>query len=234
MAYHYLPSDLPDRLRDAGLTVVTLPGWQDRGRPASTGSFDPVGVLWHHTGGEPDSRAYVEWMTYEGRSDLPAPLCQLAISRAGVVYVCAAGRANHAGKAKASGTVAAGDGNALYVGVECLNTGSEGWSPAQYGAMVRTGVVLADLLGSSVNAQRGHRETSVSGKWDPGMLDLDKFRADVATAIRAAAGPTRAERVQARRDGRLTESLTVSVRRAARAGRDKMADRLKAFRRRVR
>lgn len=44
----------------------------------------------------------------------------------------------------------------------------------------------------------------------------------------------RAERVQSRRDSRLTESLTVSVRRAARAGREKMADRLKAFRRRVR
>lgn len=185
MAYRYLPADLPARLRATGLEVVVLPGWEDRGRPASTGSFDPVGVLWHHTGGSSDTRAYAEWMTYEGRSDLPAPLCQLSISRAGVVYVCAAGRSNHAGKAKASGSVAAGDGNALYVGVECMNTGSEGWSPAQYGAMVATGAVLADLLGTSVEAQRAHRETSVTGKWDPGQLDMDRFRADIAARITA-------------------------------------------------
>lgn len=177
-----LPLDLPDRLRAAGLTVVVLPGWHIRGRPATTGGFDPVGVLWHHTGGSSDSREYVEWMTYTGRPEngLPAPLCQLAISRGGIVYVCAAGRANHAGKAQASGTVAAGDGNELYVGVECLNTGSEGWGRAQYDAMVITGRVLGDLLGCTPNAQRGHRETSVTGKWDPGLLDLDRFRTDLA------------------------------------------------------
>ncbi|GAA5143360.1 hypothetical protein GCM10023340_08640 [Nocardioides marinquilinus] len=183
-----LPADLPARIRTTAkalqidVDVVELPGWRDRGRPASTGTFRPVGGLWHHTGGSPDTPAYVDWMTLEGRPDLPAPLCQTAVGRRGVIYLCAAGRANHAGVARAAGTVAAGDGNSLYWGTECLNTGSEGWSPAQYGAMVVLGVVKMDVLGTSAQAQRMHRETSTTGKWDPGMLDADDFRRDLARA----------------------------------------------------
>ena len=197
MTYRRLPSSLPDSLRAAGLTVVVIPGWEDRGRPASTGDFDPVGVLWHHTGAAANSRAYAEWLAVEGRTDLPAPLCHLSIDRQGTVYVIASGRANHAGRAKASGTVAAGDGNALYVGVECMNTGTEGWSRPQYDGMVRTGVVLARLLGTSVETQRAHKETSLTGKWDPGALDMDAFRTDIAAAMVATRRkPTRLSRVR--------------------------------------
>ena len=185
-----LPANLPALLRAEGLRVVEVGGWQERGRPASTGSFAPVGVLWHHTGSYDsltdahDDLTYASWLAKVGRSDLPAPLCHLSISAEGTVFVCAAGRANHAGKARASGTVAAGDGNRLYVGVECMNSGKQGWPRPQYDAMVKTGVVLARLLGTSVQAQRAHRETSVTGKWDPGMLDMDKFRSDIDAALR--------------------------------------------------
>lgn len=179
MTYRFLPATLPTLLRAAGLTVVELPGWQTAGRPASTGNFNPVGVLWHHTGGAQDGLGYVKALLVPGRSDLPGPLCHLSIGRNGTVYVVAAGRTNHAGVAKASGSVAAGDGNALYIGIEVQNTGTEGWKPAQYNAMVATGAVLKELLGTSVQTQRGHKETSVTGKWDPGMLDMDKFRADI-------------------------------------------------------
>ncbi|WKN47162.1 N-acetylmuramoyl-L-alanine amidase [Nocardioides sp. Arc9.136] len=189
MTYRYL-TQLAGALRAADLKVVEVPGWKTRGRPASTGGFDPVGVLWHHTGSKDtnpksiaDDRAYAEWLAEIGRSDLPAPLCQLSIGRDGTVYVCAAGRGNHAGTARASGTVAGGDGNQLYVGVECQNTGSEGWSDAQRDAMVTTGAVLAELLHTSAQAQRAHRETSVTGKWDPGLLDMDAFRRDVAAEL---------------------------------------------------
>lgn len=203
MAYNYLPADLPKRLRRAGLKVVELDGWRTRGRPASTGSFDPVGVLWHHTGAydamtdAQNDLDYARWMGVVGRSDLPAPLCQLSISAEGVVYVVAAGRANHAGDARPSGSVAGGDGNALYVGVECMNSGKQGWPKPQYEAMVKVGVVLAQLLGTSHRAQRAHRETSLTGKWDPGMLDMDKFRADIADALKRDGWPTvRLDRVK--------------------------------------
>lgn len=179
--------NLPRDLRRAGLDVVVVKGWRTRGRP---GSFNPVGVLWHHTGahdGKGDAASdleYARWMFLTGRSDLPAPLCQLAISAEGTVYVGAIGRANHAGVAKSAGSVAAGDGNALYVGVECMNSGSQGWSDSQYSAMVTTGVVLGRLLGTSARAQNGHKETSITGKWDPGELDMDKFRRDVAAGLK--------------------------------------------------
>lgn len=197
MAIKRLPANLPAQLRAAGLTVVEVSGWKTRGRP---GSFNPVGVLWHHTGSydkltdAKNDRDYAGWLAKVGRSDLPAPLCQLSISAEGVVYICASGRANHAGKAKASGTVAGGDGNTLYVGVECMNSGSQGWGKPQYDAMVKTGVVLAKILGTSAQAQRAHKETSVTGKWDPGKLDMSKFRADIAAKLKPAAAPKTAQK----------------------------------------
>ena len=175
-----LPADLPARLNKAGLRVNTVPGWRTRGRP---GSFAPRGVLWHHTGGAGDGLEYARWMALTGRPDLPAPLCQLSIGRDGTVYVLAAGRANHGGTARAAGPMPSGDANTLYVGVECHNTGSEGWRTEQRDAMVKVGVVLSEILGCTAEHNRGHVETSVTGKWDPGALDLDEFRADLAAVL---------------------------------------------------
>lgn len=187
---------LAAELRKAGLEVVEIDGWKTRSRPPETGNFNPVGVLWHHTGDTANGKSYAEWLARVGRSDLPAPLCQLSIDRQGVVYVIAAGRANHAGVAKASGSVAAGDGNSLYVGVECQNNGTEGWSKEQYDAMVTTGAVLGNNIPCSPRAQRGHKETSVTGKWDPGALDLDAFRTDIRLRQKDGFGPpSRGKRV---------------------------------------
>lgn len=218
MTYRYL-KDLADVLRAGGCKVVEIDGWRSRGRDASHGGFDPVGVLWHHTGSSADGKEYARWLATVGRSDLPAPLCQLSIGRDGTVYVCAAGRANHAGTAKASGSVAAGDGNALYVGVECQNTGSEGWSRPQRDAMVRAGVALAKMLGTSAQAQRGHKETSVTGKWDPGLLDMDQFRGEIALGLapKPEPRPTRLARARALLQAALKRSTGERRRRIQRA-----------------
>ncbi len=212
------------RLRRAGLHVVEVPGWRDRSRPESTGGFAPVGVLWHHTGSKDvnpesieDDQEYAEWLAKIGRSDLPAPLCQLSIGRNGTVYVCAAGRGNHAGKAKAFGPVPAGDGNELYVGVECQNDGSEGWSGPQYEAMVKTGVALAKMLSTDERSQPGHRETSVTGKWDPGLLNLPDFRADIAEGLWPSTRPLR-------------KAINGAARMADEIGRSRAADRLRKIR----
>lgn len=198
MTYRYL-TNLADVARAAGLRVVELDGWKTRGRPSSTGGNDPRGVLWHHTGGAANDRAYADWLARVGRSDLPAPLCHYSIDRAGTVYVCAAGRTNHGGKAKASGPIPAGDANALYIGVECMNTGSEGWSKAQYDAMVQLAAELATAYGWTAEHNRAHKETSSTGKWDPGQLDMTDFREDVRVAMKPKpAGPTKAQRKKAR------------------------------------
>lgn len=180
-----LPANTPALLRAAGLTVVEVDGWETRGRPASTGGFAPVGVLCHHTAtskASPD--AAVIRLLVMGRSDLPGPLCHFGLGRNGTVYVIASGRANHAGKAKASGTVAAGDGNSLYIGVEAFNDGrGEPWPSAQYDAYVLLCAALSKkITGNSVNTVRAHKETSVTGKIDP-TFSMDAFRSRVAAAM---------------------------------------------------
>lgn len=181
-----LPGNLPTLLRAAGLTVVEVPGWQTRGRPASTGDFNPVGVLCHHTATGPDwTDARVVDLLVKGRAGLPGPLSQLGLARDGTVHVIAAGRCNHAGRARASGTVASGDGNALYIGVEAFNDGiGEPWPAAQYDAYVRLCAALCvRVTGNSVNTVRAHKETSTTGKVDP-LFDMGAFRTRVAQAMR--------------------------------------------------
>jgi hypothetical protein len=205
VTYRRLPADLPDRLRKAGLKVVVIDGWLTRGRPANTGEFKPVGVLNHHTGSHDpigdtsNDLSYANWLFKTGRSDLPAPLCQLSISAEGVVYVGASGRANHAGVAKPSGSVSGGDGNALYAGIEWMLSGMQAIPKGMYDAGVKTNAVLLDIFKSSEQTVSCHFQTSVTGKWDIGdpsgvpfnghkVLNVPKFRAAVK-AFRAGSKP---------------------------------------------
>jgi hypothetical protein len=191
-----LPDNTPQLLRDAGLTVVEVKGWKTRERPASTGHLGAAGVLWHHTGTSTQGWLLSRVLTYvwnvlvNGRSDLAGPLCQLSIGPTGIVYVVAAGRANHAGKARPSGPMAGGDGNTIYVGVEVQNSGTEGYPKPQYEAMVTTGHVLSSkIVHCSSEANRAHKETSETGKWDPGALSMPRFREDIHAAMNARKAP---------------------------------------------
>jgi hypothetical protein len=177
-----LPANLPALLRAEGLRVVEHGGWRARGRP---GAFSPVGVLCHHTAtSKSASDEAVCRLLIVGRSDLPGPLCQIGLARDGTVHLIAAGRANHAGSAKSSGTVAAGDGNTLYIGIEAFNDGvGEPWPAVQYDAYVTLAAALCEhVTGNSAQTVRGHKETSLSGKIDP-RFDMDTFRARVDDRI---------------------------------------------------
>lgn len=205
--------DLPTVLRKAGLHVVEVPGWREFSRPESTGGFAPVGNLWHHTGSKDtnplsieDDYEYAVWLAKIGRSDLAAPLCQLSPARNGTIFVCAAGRGNHAGQAKASGPVPAGDGNVLYIGWECQNDGSEGWTTAQYDAMVRGAAATSKAYGWTAEANRAHKETSVTGKWDPGLLDMPGFREDIAQQMSTQDEQIREDLAAATRSLRLAKA----------------------------
>ncbi|MGW1676045.1 peptidoglycan recognition protein family protein [Saccharopolyspora sp. NPDC002376] len=174
---------LADVLQAAGLRVVETPGWRDRA--ASGTPLRPVGVLEHHTATPTSYQrpAPTVDLCINGRRDLAGPLCHGVIGYDGTVHLIAAGRANHAGKAKASGPNPAGDGNTLYVGFEWDYQGvNQGPSPQQYDAAVRATRAVLAKLGRPPEAARGHRETSVTGKIDPGRVDLDQFRRDVAAA----------------------------------------------------
>lgn len=222
-----LPRNLPEILRKHGLKVVEIGGWETRGRPPSTGGFAPVGVLNHHTGASAKGWSaakiltYVKWMFLTGRpSDgLPPPLCHMSLGRDGTVYLGAAGRANHAGKAKARGTVAAGDGNKIYVGIEWMLSGTEAIPKAQRDAGVLLNAVLLDeVLRTSPATVAAHYETSITGKWDIGdpsgvsfkghrVMNMATFRRDVQNRLAslnkkpaapaAPAKPTRVSKARA-------------------------------------
>lgn len=174
---------LGDALRGAGLTVVETPGWQER--TATSGPQpEPVGVLEHHTAtpASYDDPAPSLQLVIDGRPDLAGPLCHGLIGFDGVVHLIAAGRANHAGEARESGPNPAGDGNVLYVGFEWDYQGvDQGPSPEQHSAALRATAAVLGHLGRPAEAARGHKETSVTGKIDPGHVDLDRFRAELAT-----------------------------------------------------
>lgn len=180
-----LPLNTPQILRSHGLKVVEVPGWQTRFRPASTGGFDPAGVLCHHTAtGPKTSVAAVLRLLVEGRSDLPGPLCTFGLGRDGTVYIVSRGRSNHAGAAKASGTMAAGDGNTIYYGIEAFNDGiGEPWAALQYSAYAKLCAVLCvEFTGNSNKTVRAHKETSITGKIDP-TFNMDTFRLKVQDYI---------------------------------------------------
>ena len=86
---------LADVLKNAGLKVAQIPGWQDRGR-GDVGQI--LGILCHHTAGGKNGNMPSLDLLVKGRPDLPGPLSQLGLGRDGTYYIIAAGRCNHAGK----------------------------------------------------------------------------------------------------------------------------------------
>lgn len=191
-----LPSNTPDILRNAGLKVKEHSGWRTRGH----GAFSNVGVLTHHTATGPyTSNTTVFNLLIRGRSDLAGPLCNLGLDREGVVHIIAAGKAYHAGAAKASGTMAANSsGNNVYIGIEAFNSGiGEKWNKKQYDSYVLLCAALSlKVTGNSAETVRAHKETSVTGKIDPfgptpyeGTFDMSKFRARVKAKMNALTAP---------------------------------------------
>jgi hypothetical protein len=178
-----------------GVKYRVVAGWETRGRPISAGYFDPNALLNHHTGTKssatnpnPSLRTLIE-----GRSDLKGPLCQVSTGYDGVTTIIAAGRANHAGKARATMGNPAGDGNAMYLANEVATNGTQKMPQVQYDAVVLVNVAILDHFGYTTAAKAGlHHTTSLSGKWDLGAgtgeiepYDLAKLRADVTARLKA-------------------------------------------------
>lgn len=223
MDYKPLPKDLPKILRDHGLKVVVVPGWLTRKTNSWQNGFNPVGVLNHHTATSAKwSVASVLRLLTGGRPGLSGPLCNLGLGRDGTVYVIAAGRANHAGDAKASGTVAAGDGNYLYIGIEAFNDGlGEPWPAVQYNAYVLLNAILnLKVTKNTANTDRGHKETSTTGKIDP-RFDMNEFRAKVANKMDEIENGKPSEYTRGARVDHALEDLRSARRHAKKEGRAK-------------
>ncbi|GAB3831792.1 N-acetylmuramoyl-L-alanine amidase [Kribbella italica] len=182
---------LADVLRAAGVQVIEEGDWRGR---AVSGSFAPIGVLWHHTAAtsSPGNPAPALGTVIDGRDDLEGPLCHALVDYNGVFHLISAGRANHAGATRASGPIPAGDGNTLLVGWEIDYNGvDQVMTAAQYSASVTATAAVLRQLGRDASFARGHRETSTTGKIDPYAVDLDRMRADVAAQL-SGGSPTAA------------------------------------------
>jgi hypothetical protein len=179
---------LIDVLRAAGVQVVEEGNWRAR---MVSGSFNPIGVLWHHTAATSSvSNPHPALGTcINGRPDLQGPLCHALVDYNGVFHVISGGRANHAGASRGSGPIPAGDGNTLMIGWEIDYNGvNQEMTAAQYNASIAATAAVLTRLGKDSSYARGHRETSTSGKIDPSFIDLNVMRADVAAKMSGGGG----------------------------------------------
>lgn len=146
----------------------------------------------HHTGSDSASAASIAF----GRPDLAGPLSQLHIARGGTVTVVAAGVAWHAGVGMYP-WLPVNMGNWHTIGIECANSGTSptaphrrNWPDAQYFALVASCAAINRRLGQTATRTIGHKEYAgrAQGKWDPGAIDMDRLRHDIAARIGAVQG----------------------------------------------
>nr|WP_129842621.1 N-acetylmuramoyl-L-alanine amidase [Streptomyces sp. RFCAC02] len=188
-------------LKDEGVKVVEHKNWRTHNRNGA-GAWGPVhGVMVHHTV-TTGTDASVD-LCYDGRSDLPGPLCHGVIAKDGTLYLVGHGRANHAGAgdgdvldaviAEASlpaDNEADTDGNTHFYGWECVNLGDnkDPWPAEQVEAIVRASAAVCRAHGWGKDG-----DTSVIGhlEWQPGKIDprgpgitMKDVRARVAERLR--------------------------------------------------
>lgn len=165
-----------------GLDVKAVAGWKTRGHP---GSYDPIGVMIHHTASAAGSNAPALGTVTNGRPDLPGPLCQVLIARDATVYIIAAGYAYHAGEGGPFREIPANSGNRYMVGIECENNGvGEAWPKEQRKVMALVTAVILEHFDRGAGYCIGHREWT-SRKIDPAGIAMDTFRENVRKELKA-------------------------------------------------
>jgi hypothetical protein len=134
--------------------------WRERGRPASTGEFNPRGILCHHTASpagtsDRNDLNVVLW----GNGSAPGPISSLYIGRSATVYLVAAGRCNHGGSGAIPGE-ACGDMNAALLGIEVGNDGiGERWPDPVTDVYADVVAALLDFYGAATDQVWLHATT---------------------------------------------------------------------------
>lgn len=173
-------TDLADYLRSQGLVVVETAGWKTRGTPLPG---KPDTIICHHTATPERAKGDLPTLRLliDGREDLPGPLCQLALSRSGVVHVIAGGKANHAGK----GTWRGQSASSRTIGIEAEHPGgAASWSGSQYDAYVRLCAALCRYLEVDPNRVCAHKEwAQPKGRKVDVNFDMDGFRSQVRARL---------------------------------------------------
>lgn len=165
-----------------------LPAWKEYGH----GDYGSLwGVMIHHTGNARETAESIQ----RGRPDLQGPLSNLHIAPDGTVTVVAAGVCWHAGAGSYPG-IPTNNANYHLIGIECAWPANtliskdtewlEKWPDPQIISMRDTVAGILNRLGFSSSRVIAHKEWAGAsqGKWDPGNLDMNWFRAEVAKAQR--------------------------------------------------
>ncbi|AXG81157.1 peptidoglycan recognition protein family protein [Streptomyces paludis] len=198
MAVPMTPDQWLKALRAEGVTdIVEMPGWRSNNRNHKGAWGSVHAAMIHHTGGE---GAALPGIVFNGRDDLPGPLCHDYLTRTGRLYLVGNGRANHAGTVAknaydavlnersahpAPDAAEPIDGNAVSYGLECENTGAVGrdWPAVQYYTAVRVQAARCRFHGWTADSVWAHKEATRRKPVDP-RIDMAKFRRDVAERLK--------------------------------------------------
>lgn len=166
----YQTKGLVDKLKRFGLKVELVPGWETRG----SASFNPKGVVAHHTAGPAGGIRPSLSVVTKGRPNLNGPLCNFYLDRNGVVVVVAAGRANHAGAGGYRGLV----GNSSVWGIEAESTGilPAPWTDAQLDAYPRLIAAILSYSGRDATWVTNHKIWAPTRKVDCVSLSNEWFQ----------------------------------------------------------
>lgn len=178
---------LADVLRNAGLKVVELPGWKDRGGEL----VDIDGLVWHHDGSPPGASPSVpKYMA--GQIDQGKPGAQTWVALDGTWHLVAAGKCSHTGEVRQGKP-----GNSRALGFETDHTTGETWSGVHLLASLRVGTAaIVEHMGADEQALEFHKTicSPPGRKTDPDGLELDVERAAVAALLRGGPELTADER----------------------------------------
>lgn len=163
-----------------GLNVEVVPGAETRG----SASFNPFGLVGHHTAGPKTGDRPSLNICVNGRSDLAGPLCNDFLARSGTNVIVAAGRANHAGAGGFRGLV----GNSAVWGIEAEDDGDGTWTDAQLAAYPRLVAARLWLISRDASWYCAHRTWAPTRKIDPTGIADDWMRARVAPLLASGGG----------------------------------------------
>jgi len=183
-------------LREWGWTVVFMDGWSTRGASRRQLSVQYIGD--HHTAAEVD----VDRILRDGRSDVPGPLCEVAVHADSTIVIVAAGPANHFGVATIDSSDALGVEN---TGPIPINASGKSAFP-NYRATLAVYVAFRRVYGLGTARIVLHKETArpIGRKIDR-AVDGDTVRREAAVTEVLADGSEGQDEFDMRTDAEIVE-----------------------------
>lgn len=186
------PNALKRAAKKSGVTFDVDKDWL-KVDPYGKG-FQPVGVVWHHTGVNPWARGIMpslNWCRNPGQYAGKARACHIVVGRNGDMQIIAGRGAYHAGAGgpmRVNGTyIPKNLGNRFLIGIEIEATSTKkvrrknrrtpkwGMNPRQFEAVAKFCAALFDELGWDTEAAIRHRDWAPGRKIDVG-ISLSEIR----------------------------------------------------------